>query len=115
MRPGAGQLRAAPAATGLRDLTRQRANLVRDRTQVLNRLQKILEDANVKLAAVVSDINGVSALDMLRHLVAGTTDAAQLAGLARAGLFGIWPYRGRHDHAAPAGWQPPATALPLAR
>jgi transposase len=67
-------------------LTRQRANLVRDRTQVLNRLLKILEDANIKLGAVVSQINGVSAQDMLRHLVDGTTDAAQLAGLARGSL-----------------------------
>jgi len=75
-----------PAQRELRDLTRQRANLVRDRTQVLNRLQKILEDANVKLAAVVSDINGVSALEMLRQMVAGTTDAARLAGLARGSL-----------------------------
>ena len=75
-----------PAQRELRDLTRQRANLVRDRTQVLNRLQKILEDANVKLAAVVSDINGVSALEMLRQMVAGTTDAPTLAGLARGSL-----------------------------
>ncbi len=70
----------------LRDLTRQRANLVRDRTQVLNRLLKILEDANIKLGAVVSRINGVSAQDILHHLVDGTTDAAQLAGLARGRL-----------------------------
>jgi transposase len=75
-----------PVQRELRDLTRQRANLVRDRTQVLNRLQKILEDANVKLAAVVSDINGVSALEMLRQMVAGTTDAPTLAGLARGSL-----------------------------
>jgi len=59
----------------LRDLTRQRANLVRDRTQTLNRLQKVLEDANLKLGAVVSDINGVSALEMLRALVAGKREA----------------------------------------
>lgn len=72
-----------PNQRELRDLTRQRANLVRDRAQVLNRLQKILEDANVKLAAVVSDINGVSALAMLRQMVAGITDAPTLAGLAR--------------------------------
>jgi len=70
----------------LRDLTRQRANLVRDRTQVLNRLQKILEDANVKLASVVSDVNGVSALGMLRELVAGRTDPKRLAEFARGSL-----------------------------
>lgn len=70
----------------LRDLTRQRANLVRDRTQVLNRLQKVLEDANVKLASVVSDVNGVSALAMLRELVAGQTGPKTLAALARGTL-----------------------------
>jgi transposase len=70
----------------LRDLTRQRANLVRDRTQVLNRLQKVLEDANVKLASVVSDVNGVSALAMLRELVAGHTEPQTLAELARGTL-----------------------------
>jgi transposase len=70
----------------LRDLTRQRANLVRDRTQVLNRLQKVLEDANVKLASVVSDVNGVSALAMLRELVAGHTTPKTLAALARGTL-----------------------------
>jgi len=70
----------------LRDLTRQRANLVRDRTQVLNRLQKVLEDANVKLASVVSDVNGVSALAMLRELVAGHTAPKTLAELARGTL-----------------------------
>jgi transposase len=70
----------------LRDLTRQRANLVRDRTQVLNRLRKVLEDANVKLASVVSDVNGVSALAMLRELVAGHTDPSKLAALARGSL-----------------------------
>ncbi len=75
-----------PSQRELRDLTRQRANLVRDRAQVLNRLQKILEDANVKLAAVVSDINGVSALAMLRQLVMGITDAPTLASLARGTL-----------------------------
>ena len=75
-----------PGQRELRDLTRQRANLVRDRTQTLNRLQKILEDANIKLGSVVSDINGVSALEMLRGLVAGTTDPKTLAGFARGAL-----------------------------
>jgi len=70
----------------LRDLTRQRANLVRDRTQTLNRLQQVLEDANVKLTSVVSDVNGVSALAMLRELVAGHTAPNALAALAR----GTW-------------------------
>ena len=75
-----------PGQRELRDLTRQRANLVRDRTQTLNRLQKILEDANIKLGSVVSDINGASALDMLRALASGATDPTTLAGFARGRL-----------------------------
>lgn len=85
-RLGARQFRAAQPQRELRDLTRQRANLVRDRTQVLNRLQKVLEDANIKLASVVSDVNGASALAMLRELVAGHTAPQMLAELARGSL-----------------------------
>ncbi len=66
----------------LRDLTRQRANLVRERTNVVNRLQKVLEGANLKLASVVSDVTGVSATAMLKQILAGQTDPAALADLA---------------------------------
>lgn len=45
----------------LRDFTRYRTSLVRDRARTINRLQKVLEDANIKLANVVTDIHGVSA------------------------------------------------------
>jgi len=55
----------------LRDLTRQRSNLVRERASVVNRLQKVLEDANIKLASVVSDVMGVSARAMLEVLIDG--------------------------------------------
>ena len=67
----------------LRELTRYRASLVRERTAELNRLQKILEGANIKLASVASNINGVSARAMLEQLAAGSTDALAMAGLAR--------------------------------
>jgi transposase len=67
----------------LRDLTRQRTNLVRDRATVVNRLQKVLEWANVKLAAVVSDVVGVSARAMLAAIVDGQSDITLLADLAR--------------------------------
>jgi transposase len=67
----------------LRDLTRQRTNLVRDRATVVNRLQKVLEWANIKLAAVVSDVVGVSARAMLAALVDGQSDSTLLADLAR--------------------------------
>lgn len=67
----------------LRDLTRQRTNLVRDRATVVNRLQKVLEWANIKLAAVVSDVVGVSAREMLAAIVDGQSDVSVLANLAR--------------------------------
>ncbi len=67
----------------LRDLTRQRTTLIRERASVINRLQKVLEWANLKLASVVSDIGGVSARAMLKALVAGVEDPTALAELAR--------------------------------
>ncbi|NWJ45702.1 MAG: IS110 family transposase [Bacteroidetes bacterium] len=71
------------AQRDLRDLTRQRSNLVRERASVINRLQKVLEAANLKLASVVSDIRGVSARQMLEAIIAGETDPQKLAELAR--------------------------------
>jgi transposase len=73
-------------ARELRELTRYRSSLVRERTAEVNRLQKTLEGANLKLASVVSDITGVSARAMLGELVAGTEDAAALAALAQGQL-----------------------------
>jgi transposase len=67
----------------LRDLTRQRAQLVGDRARVANRIQKVLEDANVKLGSVASDVLGASGRDMLKALAAGSTDPAAMAELAR--------------------------------
>jgi transposase len=67
----------------LRDLCRTRTTLTREKTAVVNRLQKVLEDANVKLAGVVTDILGVSGRAMLKRMVAGQTDPAGLAQLAR--------------------------------
>jgi len=67
----------------LRDLTRQRTSLVQERAMVVNHLQKVLEWANLKLAGVATDVVGVSARAMLEAIVAGETDAAVLAQLAR--------------------------------
>jgi transposase len=67
----------------LRDLTRHRSTLVAERARIVNRLQKVLEDANIKLAAVASDIAGVSARAMLQGLIDGETDVQALAELAR--------------------------------
>jgi len=66
----------------LRDLTRYRTRLTQERAAAANRLQKILEDANLKLAAVASDIQGVSARAMLEALIGGESDPAVLADLA---------------------------------
>jgi transposase len=70
----------------LRDLTRYRKSLVDERTAEVNRLQKTLEGANLKLASVASDILGKSGREMLDLLVRGTTDAALLAQCARGKL-----------------------------
>ncbi len=70
----------------LRELTRYRASLVQERSAEVNRLQKTLEGANIKLSSVATDIMGKSGRDMLAALVAGRSDAAALAQLARGKL-----------------------------
>src|SRR3954453_18090219 len=70
----------------LRDLTRQRTNLVQDRARVVNQLQKVLEWANIKLASVVTDILGVSARAMLAAIVGGEAAQAVLVDLAQGRL-----------------------------
>ena len=67
----------------LRDLTRYRTSLIRERARTANRLQKVLEDANIKLAGVVTDIQGVSAWAMLQAIVEGKTDPEAMADLAK--------------------------------
>lgn len=75
-----------PPLRELRDLTRQRAQLVGEKTAVANRIQKVLEDANIKLASVATDVLGASGRDMLEALCAGETDVEKLADLARRRL-----------------------------
>jgi transposase len=72
-----------PPIRKLRDLTRYRADLVAARTAEKNRVEKLLEDAQIKLSVVVSDIFGVSGRDMLAALVAGERNPKVLAQLAR--------------------------------
>jgi transposase len=67
----------------LRDLNRQRVALIGERNRVANRVQKVLEDANIKLASVASDTLGLSGRAMLEALIAGEQDPDRLAGLAR--------------------------------
>ena len=70
----------------LRELTRYRTTLIQARSAEVNRLQKTLEGANIKLAAVASSVVGKSAREMLDALVGGATDPAALAQLARGRL-----------------------------
>lgn len=70
----------------LRELTRHRSSLAGKRGQAANELQKALESANIKLQSVVTSIMGVSASEMLSEMIAGKTDAKQLAQLARGRL-----------------------------
>ena len=67
----------------LRELVRYRTTLVRERSAEVNRPQKTLEGANIKLASVASDPLGVSARQMLDALIVGSTDIAAMADLAR--------------------------------
>jgi transposase len=70
----------------LRDMTRYRTRLMQEKSNAANRLQKILEDANIKLTSVLSDIQGVSARLMLEALIADNMDALQMAELAKTRL-----------------------------
>ncbi len=75
----------------LRDLTRQRAQLIQEKASAANRIPKVLEDANIKRAGVASDVLGASGRDMLEAWSAGETDPAKLAELARRQLRGKIP------------------------
>jgi transposase len=72
----------APQRT-LRDLVRYRTKLIQERSREINRVQKVLEDANVKLSSVVSDVMGVSSRAMLEAMVNGEDDPQSLAQLAK--------------------------------
>lgn len=70
----------------LRDVTRYRTVVIQEHTRMVNRVQKLLEGANIKLASVATDIMGVSARAMLAEIAAGQTDATLMANLARGRL-----------------------------
>lgn len=70
----------------LRDLTRTRTTMVRARAKEIQRLEKLLEDAGIKLSSVASDITGVSGRAMLEALIAGQRDPNELADLAKRRL-----------------------------
>ena len=70
----------------LRELTRYRRSLVQERSRAANRIQKLLEGANIKLASVATDVLGVSGRAMLAALASGEEDPQVLAGLAKGRL-----------------------------
>jgi transposase len=70
----------------LRELVRYRTHLVAERSREANRIQQVLEDANLKLASVATDILGVSGREMLAAIIAGQNDPTVLAQLAKARL-----------------------------
>jgi len=70
----------------LRELTRYRTSLVHERTAEVNRIQKVLEGANIKLSSVASNVVGVSGRAMLEAIVAGLDDSNALAALAKGRL-----------------------------
>ena len=67
----------------LKELVRYRRSMVQERARELNRIQKVLEGANIKLASVISEIDGKSSRDMLEMLIAGCTDVQAIADKAR--------------------------------
>ena len=75
----------------LRDLTRQRAQLTGERSAAANRIQKVLEDANIKLGSVATDVLGVSGRAMLAELIEGQSDPEVLAEQARGRLRAKMP------------------------
>ena len=75
-----------PPIRALRDLTRARTHITRERSREVMRLEKLLEDAGIKLSSVATDITGVSGRAMLEALIAGQTDPAVIADLAKRTL-----------------------------
>jgi transposase len=70
----------------LRDLTRYRKVVIQERTREVQRLEKVLEDAGIKLSSVATDILGVSGRAMLAALIGGSCDPAAMAELAKGRL-----------------------------
>jgi transposase len=75
----------------LRDLTRTRTTITRARTKEIQRLEKLLEDAGIKLSSVATDITGVLGRLMLRALIDGQHDPAAWADLAKRRLLAKIP------------------------
>src|SRR5512143_3185784 len=94
-----------PAIQELRELTRTRRQLTREIVQHVQRIQAVLEEANIKLCSVITDIMGASGRRMLKAMIAGETDAEKLAalgherlGCTRAELVEVLTGRVREHH-----------------
>jgi transposase len=70
----------------LRELVRYWRSLIQERARVVNRIQKVLEGANIKLSSVISDVTGVAGRAMLKALAEGTEDPVELAAMAKGRL-----------------------------
>ena len=75
----------------LRDLTRHRTQWVEEKIRTTNRIHKVLEDANIKLSSVATDVLGLSGRAMLEALIQGEEDPVKLADWARRKLRGQDP------------------------
>jgi transposase len=95
----------------LRDLTRYRRSLIRDQSREKQRLEKTLEDAQIKLDTVIANLHGVSGRQMLSALIAGERDPKALAQLAHGVMRRKIPSCSRH---CPGGSRTttPSSALP---
>lgn len=96
----------------LRDLTRTRIAFTQDRTRHKHRVEKALEDAQIKLSTVVFDLFGVSGRAMLDALVAGERNPRSLADLARGGLVKVRPARATYGSRAPWARRPAPPPAP---
>jgi transposase len=76
----------SPEQQDLRDFTRTRISLVQERARLVNRIHKLLEEANIKLASVLSNVMGVSGRAILQALADGEEDPERLAGLAHPSI-----------------------------
>jgi transposase len=70
----------------LREITRYRNDLVEERAREINRIQAVLEGANIKLASVISDVSGKTGLGIIKAIISGTTDATELSKLAQGSV-----------------------------
>jgi len=70
----------------LREITRYRNELIEERARELNRIQDVLEGANIKLTSVISDISGKTGLSILKAIIGGKTDSAELSKLAQGSV-----------------------------